>query len=194
MDLSKRNRTPAELEGIEARLRAEKATASPLELDRIKLQAIRQVERSRPSLSVRTKGTFMKSRLALTLLLVVGFMFSTTGATLAISGSSGNGSAADNQYVSPANENGQKPEHGVKGADAHGGNDNNKPNNTLQPAPAEVEIAPVPAAEQQAVVSSDSSLPFTGFVAIPLLIIGVGMVLVGAFIAVKSRKDPAARL
>jgi hypothetical protein len=202
MDHSKRNRTPAELEGIESRLRAEKATASPLELDRIKLQAIRQVERSRPSLTAPKKGTFMKSRLALTCLLVAGFMFSTTGATLAISGSSGSGSAADNQYVSPANEHGNhngdkgnQPENEVKGANTKGGNDNNNtPNNTLEPQAAEVEVAPAPTTEQQAVVSNGSSLPFTGFVAIPLLIIGVGMVLVGAFVGLKSRKQPSARL
>ena len=208
MDLSNRNRTPAELEPIEARLRAEKATASPLELDRIKLQAIRQVKRSRPSLYAQKKGTFMKSRLALTLVLVAGFMFSTTGATLAISGSSGTGSAANNQYVSPGENGGN---HEVKGAQESGGkcteggnkgggngaggngSNCNEPAKTLQPT-AEVEVAPAPAAEQQAVVSSNSSLPFTGFVAIPLLIIGVGLVLVGGFIAVKSRKEPTAKL
>src|ERR1700753_524804 len=101
MDHSNRNRTPAELEAIENALRAERHQASPLELDAIKLQAIRQAQRSRPSLTPSTKGTFMKSRLALTLLLVAGFMFSTTGATLAISGSSGSGSAASNQYQPP---------------------------------------------------------------------------------------------
>lgn len=190
MDNSNRNRTPAELEGIEAKLRAERHEASPLELDRIKLQAIRQAERARPSLIARKKGIFMKSRLALTLLLVAGFMMSTTGATLAISGSSGSGSAADNQYVAPQNEHGgNHPEHEVKGENANGGN---QPNKTLQPT-AETEVAPAPAAEQQAVVSSGSSLPFTGFVAIPLLVIGVGLVLVGGFIAVKSRREPAAR-
>jgi hypothetical protein len=213
MDHSNRNRTPAELEAIESALRAERHQASPLELDAIKLQAIRQAERSRPNLF--TNGAFMKSRLALTLLLVAGFMLSTTGATLAISGSSGNGSAASSQYVSPGTEgehNGgnNHPEHGVKGAQENsgkcteGGNSgggNNGANgngcnepantNTLEPA-AEVEVAPA-TAEQQAVVSSGSSLPFTGFVAIPLLVIGLGLIVGGAVLGIKSRKDPVAR-
>jgi hypothetical protein len=214
MDHSKRNRTPAELEGIEAALRAERHEATPLELDRIKLQAIRQAERSRPSLYARKKGTLMKSRLALTLLLVAGFMLSTTGATLAISGSSGNGGAASTQYVSPGTGGGNHPEHEVKGVNEQGGKENCKSNggnnggggnggagngggeNCNTPAPtleptAEVEVAPV-AAEQQAVVSSGSSLPFTGFVAIPLLVIGLGLIVVGAVLRLKSRKEPVA--
>src|ERR1700754_173139 len=115
MDHSNRNRTPAELQEIENALRAERHEASPLELDRIKLQAIRQAERPRTSLKAK-KGTFMKSRLALTCLLVAGFMLSTTCATLAISGSSSSGSAADNQYVQPHNEEGgHHNEQGTKG-------------------------------------------------------------------------------
>jgi hypothetical protein len=219
MDHSNRNRVPAELEQIETDLRAGRHQASPLELDRIKLQAIRQAERKRTSLYAQ-KGSFMKSRLALTLLLVAGFMFSTTGATLAISGSSGSGNAATSQYVSPTNEGGNH-HHGVKGENAkggectnaggnsgnagnsgnsgagaggNGGNGCNHPeNNTLEAEPAEVAVEPAPAAEQQAVVSNGSSLPFTGFVAIPLLIIGLGMILVGAVLRLKSRKDPLAR-
>jgi hypothetical protein len=218
MDHSNRNRTPAELKAIEDALHAERHTASPLELDAIKLQAIRQAERSRTSLNVSKKGSFMKSRLALTVLLVAGFMLSTTGATLAISGSSGSGSAASTQYQPPGSEgehNGgnHHPEHGVKGAHENsgkcteggnnggggGGNGGNSGANngsgngcnTLAPT-AEVEVAPA-AAEQTAVVSSGSSLPFTGFVAIPLLIIGLALIVGGAVLGIKSRKDPVAR-
>jgi hypothetical protein len=201
MDHSNRNRTPAELDGIEDALRAERHQASPLELDRIKLQAIRQAKRPRTSLKA-TKGTFMKSRLALTLLLVAGFMLSTTGATLAISGSSGSGSASSNQYT-PAGTNEHHAENHVKGANTSGNNGctengggnggNNGANgsdcNTTEPATA-VEVAP--AAEQQAVVSSGSSLPFTGFVAIPLLVIGLGLIVVGAVLRLKSRNDQLA--
>src|ERR1700754_5158615 len=141
MDHSNRNRTPAELQEIENALRAERHEASPLELDRIKLQAIRQAERPRTSLKAK-KGTFMKSRLALTLLLVAGFMLSTTGATLAISGSSGSGSAATNQYVQPTNEESGHNEQGTKGVNGKGGNEKN----TLNEEPTtEVEVTPAPA-------------------------------------------------
>ena len=191
MDHSKRNRTPEELDSVADALRAERHQATPLELDRIKLQAIRQAEQPRPSLYAVKKGTFMKSRLALTLLLVAGFMLSTTGATLAISGSSGSGSAADSQYVQPQNEENGHNEQGTKGVNGKGGNEHNTLNE--EPAP-EVEVEPAPAAEQQAVVSSNSSLPFTGFIAIPLLVIGLGLILVGATLRLKSRKDTPAGL
>jgi hypothetical protein len=188
MNHSNRDRTPVGAEHVVKRLNDERPTASPLELDRLKLQAMQQAERARPSLYAQKKGTFMKSRLALTLVLVAGFMLSTTGATLAISGSSGSGSAATNQYVPPGGENGQHPEQGVKGTNTKGGNTNN---NTLQPSP-EVEVAPA-TAEQQAVVSNGSSLPFTGFLAIPLLVIGLGLIAVGAVIRLKSRNTPVAK-
>jgi hypothetical protein len=76
---------------------------------------------------------------------------------------------------------GTHAEKGVKGED-----------NTLQPEAA-VESAPAPAAAQQAVVSSDSSLPFTGFVAIPLLAIGVAMLLLGVVLALRARRQPLTR-
>jgi hypothetical protein len=197
MNNSNRNRTPAELQEIEDALRADRHQASPLELDAIKLQAIRQAERPRTSLNTK-KGTFMKSRLALTMVLVAGFMFSTTGATLAISGSSGSGSASETQYVSPKNEEG---DHGVKGAEEKGGNKGNKtlngPSNNNGNGPSNgngpVSVEPAPTAvEQQTVVNNGSSLPFTGFVAIPLLIIGLALIVGGGVMRLKSRKDPLA--
>jgi hypothetical protein len=209
---SNRNRIPAELQDIEETLRANRPETSPLELDRIKLQAIRQASQGRTSFLARQKGAFMKSRLAMMLVIAAGFMLSTTGAGLAISGSSSSGSAAESQYTPAGVEEhgGHHSENqGVKGAATKGGNDCssngsnggggnsgangsncNEPAET-EPVPAEVEVAPVPA-EQQAVVSSGSSLPFTGFVAIPLLIIGVLMVVGGAMLRFKSRKQHTA--
>src|ERR1700729_3294545 len=173
---SNRNRIPAELHDIEETLRANRPETSPLELDRIKLQAIRQAAQGRPSFVARQKGAFMKSRLAMMLVIAAGFLLSTTGAGLAISGSSSSGSAAGTQYT-PAGveEHGghQNEGQGVKGAATHGGNkcsenggnssgsngasgnsgangnSNGNCNNTqpaeTEPAPAEVEVAPVPA-------------------------------------------------
>jgi hypothetical protein len=206
MNHSNRDRTPDGAEHVVKRLEAERTTASPLELDRLKLQAMHQAERARPSLYAQKKGTFMKSRLALTLVLVAGFMFSTTGATLAISGSSGSGSAANSQYISPHNEEnkcseggsggeggtngegggGQKcGNHGVKGAGAKGGESNNTlggPSNGAGPVATEqVEVA---------TEESGSTLPFTGFLAIPLLVLGLGLIVVGAVIRIKSRNAP----
>src|ERR1700761_6185119 len=121
---SNRNRIPAELEDIEDTLRASRHEASPLEPDRIKLQAIRQAAQGRPSFVARQKGAFMKSRLAMMLVIAAGFLLSTTGAGLAISGSSSSGSAAGTQYT-PAGveENGHHGGQGVKGAATNGGNE-----------------------------------------------------------------------
>jgi hypothetical protein len=177
MDNSNRDRTPAELAHVAAKLRAERATATPLELDRIKLRAMRGTERPRSSLYARKKGTLMKSRLALTLMLVAGFMLSTTGATLAITGSSGSGSAAQNQYESvlPTNE----------GGGNQGGNGNNQLGGNTQGVES---TSTEPVATEQVQVASDSSgsLPFTGFVAIPLLIVGLGLLAFGAVLRRKT--------
>ncbi|MFT3863136.1 MAG: hypothetical protein QM729_02605 [Solirubrobacterales bacterium] len=124
----------------------------------------------------------MKSRLVLTLLLVAGFMLSTTGATLAVSGSSGSGSAAESQYLSPTNE------HGVKGAKESGTNGKN--GTEAADESGETEPATV---EQEAVTSEESgTLPFTGFVAIPLLLIGVAMIGFGAVLRFRARRDDTA--
>lgn len=181
MHRSNRDRTPAKLEGVVARLRGERATATPLELDRIKLQAMRQAERPRPGFYARQKGMLMKSRLALTALVVAGLMFSTTGATLAITGSSGSGSASQNQYqnvapatgeggeTSPANKGGGGPESKSLGGEEGGG--------------PEVQAA---ATEQVAATGDSGSLPFTGLLAIPLLVIGVGLLSAGLLLRWKA--------
>jgi hypothetical protein len=181
MHQSDRDRTSARLEGVVARLRGERATATPLELDRIKLQAMRQAERSRPSFYARQKGMLMKSRLALTLMVAAGLMLSTTGAGLAITGSSGSGSAAQSQYqnVAPVNQEGGEPsppaeEGGEPQAKTLGGEEAGGP---------EVQAA---ATEQIATTGSSSSLPFTGLVAIPLLVIGVGLLSAGLLLRWKA--------
>ena len=175
MDYSNRHRSPADSEETTERLlRAERATATSLDLDRIKLQAIRQAERPRPSFYARQKGMLMKSRLALTMVIAAGFMLSTTGATLAITGNSGSGSAAQSQYqnihpIDTGNENEGNDAPVVLGTE-----------DTADSAPQ------APAAEQVAVVSDSDSLPFTGFVAIPLLLIGIALLSLGAVLRRKA--------
>jgi hypothetical protein len=85
---------PADLASIAARLRAERPEASPLELDEIKVRARRQAARPK-------RGPFMKSRLAIALVLTVGMLLSMTGVGLAVSGTSSSGSAATAEYPPP---------------------------------------------------------------------------------------------
>ena len=183
MHYSNRDRTPAKLRAVVARLRRERATATPLELDRIKLQAMRRAERPRPGFYARQKGILMKSRLALMLIVAAGLMLSTTGATLAITGSSGSGSASQSQYqnVSPANEEGGETspaneESGGPQSKSLGGGNGSGPET-------------LPAATGQVAATGDSgSLPFTGFVAIPLLVIGVGLLSLGTILLRKTSR------
>lgn len=178
MDYSNRDRTPANSEdAVERLLRKERAAPTSLELDRIKLQAIRQAERPRPSLYARKKGMLMRSRLALTLVVATGFAFSTTGATLAITGSSGSGNAAQSQYqdVLPAD---------VEGGETDAVNGGNQP--TLLGGDREGASPQASAPEQIAVTSDSGSLPFTGFLAIPLLLIGIGLMSLGAILHRKA--------
>ncbi|MEK6228440.1 MAG: hypothetical protein AABM31_03825, partial [Actinomycetota bacterium] len=79
------------------RLRESRRVATPLELDELKLRARSQAARQRTS----SGGSLMKSRLALTALIVVGAMMSGTGATLAISGSSSSDNAPEAEYTTP---------------------------------------------------------------------------------------------
>ncbi|HYP48310.1 MAG TPA: hypothetical protein VEQ61_06695 [Thermoleophilaceae bacterium] len=179
------DRTPADLAQVEQRLREERVTATELELDSIKLRARRQGAQAAPQMMM--KGNWMKSRLALTLMIVTGLMMSTTGATLAVQGSSGNGNAATNQYnsVTPG------PKDDYKGQDDSGdqgeGQTLGANEDDSAPAPAAGSVSP---STEQAEVADDNggnSLPFTGFFAIPLLIGGVALLSTGTVMRLRTR-------
>jgi hypothetical protein len=170
MDYSNGELDPAELTPIEERLRAERVTATPVELDALKLRAMRQAAPAAPRFR---KGVWMKSRLALTLMIVLGLMMSTTGAGLAISGSSDRGSAAQGQYGGGDEDNGG-PENlaGTVQGGGQGGAD----------------VADSQPTEQVAVATDDGgSLPFTGFVTIPLIVGGVALLSGGALLRWRAR-------
>ena len=163
------------MNAIEERLRRERTTATTLELDELKLRAMRQAARR-----TGVRGNLMRSRLALLLMIVAGFMLSTTGATLAISGSSGSGSAADNQYPQPKDENGTAGGQTLAGEDEDNGVTPSDEGDGEQPAAAQE-------AYQEEVSEGDETLPFTGFLAIPLLIGGVALMGTGAVLRRRAR-------
>jgi hypothetical protein len=168
MDYSNGERDPAELGPIEERLRMERATATPTELDALKLRAMKQARSAAPTFR---KGAWMKSRLALTLMIVLGLMMSTTGAGLAISGSSGSGSAAQGQYGD--DDKGEKDDNLAGAIQGDGGND----------------AAESQPSEQVAVAGDEDSgsLPFTGFFTIPLIVGGVALLSGGALLRWRAR-------
>jgi hypothetical protein len=109
--------------------------------------------------------SFMKSRLALTAILVLGVMMSGTGATIAITGASDSGNAGVAQYgQSEGDEN-----NNLAGAQ-QGGDDETQPT------------------EQVAAQGDSGSLPFTGFVAIPLLVGGVALAGTGLLLRRRTRE------
>ena len=94
MSKSNPDRLPEHLLEVAETLREGRETATPLELDELKLRAKAQAARGR---SYRTRGAPLRSRvatLALTALLVGG----TTAGGIAAAGGGGGGSAANQQY------------------------------------------------------------------------------------------------
>ncbi|HEX2410884.1 MAG TPA: hypothetical protein VHJ39_06950 [Solirubrobacteraceae bacterium] len=158
-----------EFDDVIRRLRENRPEATALELDEIKQRVRRRA--ARPE-----RRQDMKSRLAILLMLVLGMMLSTTGAGLAIQGLSG-GNAAQQQY----DEEEQQPPGGVLGEDdsGSGGTGDNgatTDNSTdVQPA-AQVETG-----------SDTGELPFTGFLALPILIGGVALMSAGFVLRRRTR-------
>jgi hypothetical protein len=173
-----------------------------LELDAAKVRVMKSALKQ-PGMFARKKGSFMKSRVALVAVLALGVFMSGTGATLAVSGFANNGSASSAQYPQEENS-GKKPHHIVEAdtssgsectggnggnSGAGGGNGSNKNCAESMPAPeaAEVQVE-TQAVEQVAATGSSSSLPFTGFLAVPVLLVGLGLLAGGVAMRVRNRR------
>jgi hypothetical protein len=144
-------------------LREERPEASELELDRIKRRVMSRTPR---------KGQPMRSRLAILAMLVVGMLMSGTGAGLAVQGFGNAGDDASQAQYPP------KDKSDVLGEEDAGGN---LPDNEEAVENAVQEDAQV--AQQ---VQAGDSLPFTGFVAIPVLVGGVALLAGGLVLRRRS--------
>jgi hypothetical protein len=174
-----------------------------LELDTTKVRVMKSAQKQ-TGMFAKKKGSFMKSRVALVAVLALGVFMSGTGATLAVSGFANNGSASSAQYPQEHNG-GNKPHHIVEGANSsggectggnggnagaagNGGNGSSKcDHSTPAPEPVEAQVE-TQAVEQVAVTGSSSSLPFTGFLAVPVLIVGLGLLGAGVAMRVRNRR------
>jgi hypothetical protein len=177
-----------EFDDVIRRLRDERPEATPVELDQIKQRvrrsAARGSRRSRP----------MKSRLAILATLVVGTLFTTAGAGVAVTSVVTDTNAANQQYgggTAPAKpvipSKPEKPSGGVQGETT------TKPKPaTQQPAPAAVQPArQVEAGATAPQAVSQNELPFTGFAAIPVLLIGIALLTTGVVLRRRSAGEDA---
>lgn len=163
----------SELQPIADRLRAERPTLSAMELDVVKQRA--RAAATRPT---TPKRGFMRSRLAILLMLVLGLTFSTTGAGLAISGfADGGGQAAATQYDNGDDGGGVLP-------DSDNGDDNGGGGNAADETD-EADVQPA----RQFESAQGGSLPFTGFAAIPVLVLGLGLLSAGLIVRRTNRDD-----
>lgn len=143
------------LSALAERLRDERADLTALKRDAVKQRVKRRAVRPATSPSLG-KAPLLRSRLALTLVLVAGLMMTGTGATLAVTG------IADDNDASLAQYGDQKPKSEEKlGSD---------PAETSRSFGDQTQVATKAGAD---------SLPFTGFAVFPLLLGGIALAATG---------------
>jgi hypothetical protein len=171
----------AELGSVIDRLKAERPTASDLELGLIRQRVESRVA---PSARRSRRTEFMRSRLAIIAMLVFGMVLSTGGGALAVSGfTSQQGNAAQGQYQQGVDDE-DDGDTGVLGEDedsgAPAGDDDGAPAGDVQPA-RQVEAG--------AQATGGEQLPFTGFAAIPILLGGVALLASGLVLRKRAADD-----
>ena len=212
------------------RLRADRPTATPLELDATKQRVLARV--ARPRSTTRRSFSLMRTRAAILSMLALGFLLSTTGVGLAVSGLSDNNQASSAQYgptptptstntppptstptsetppatsttpptttaptttttapAAPAPEvtTSPAPESNVLGEQKEHKPQTQQPSEVLpeqaQTAPAAVQPA------RQVQEAGSNELPFTGFAALPVLLLGLVLLSAGLVMRRSSAKD-----
>lgn len=157
------------MQALEARLRAERPEATATELDRMRRRAVAQA--SAPAGAwVPRKGLFMKPRIAVVFVLALGLLMSGTGATLAVMSDTNNAGSAQYPEIGAADEG----------------------ENLVAPQQDPAPEAEVQEERQVATTGGGQELPFTGFLAIPLLILGVLLLVAGGFMRSRARVKPDA--
>jgi hypothetical protein len=163
-----------DFDAITARLEAGRPTLSAHELDDL----ARRI-RVRSKRTKRRKEPFMRTRFAITSMLVVGVLLTcTAGAGMALSGNSGSGSAGSAQYGPPP------AVHHHHHGSTHLGTTTSPAQDVAPPTQA------VQPTRQLATPSNSSQLPFTGLLLIPMIILGVAMLLVGLVLRSRSSRSP----
>jgi hypothetical protein len=162
-------------------LRASRPEATALELDSVK-QQVRRRAAGAPAGRRARSATLMKSRIAILSMLVAGMLLSTTGAGLAVSGISGN--AAVEQYQPGGGDQGDQGGTPNKGMNDNGGTlgENDAGNGPATPSTTAAQPT-----RQLETGATGSTLPFTGFLAIPVLLGGIALLTTG--LVLRRRTD-----
>ncbi len=168
---------PDEFLGVAEQLESHRPQLSGLDADRVKLRAMANGAKTATRNS--TKGTFMRSRLAITSMLAFGVLMTSSGAALGVSALATTSSASQAQYGQVLGESAEGEE---PGAPTLGGGGNG------EVAGDSAGDAPLATAQASRQLESDgrAELPFTGYAAVPTLLIGIGLLAMGLIL----RRNP----
>jgi hypothetical protein len=180
-------------EDVAAALRGQRARLTPMELDRIKLDARgRAARRARSQLS--QKGLFMRSRVFITALVAGGILMLGGGAALGVSGLTSTRSASIAQYgTTPTGTTTNVVTNVVTPpVTTTQGTTTQAPTTTEETPPTNEELGENGSKKPEAAVQgakqvASNELPFTGYLAIPILVLGLAM-LAGGFALRRSQR------
>jgi hypothetical protein len=152
------------------RLREERPSLDGLALDRAKTRAQARATAAQRGAGIHSKGAFLKSRLAITMILALGALMSLGGVGLAVNGLSDSGDGAEVQYLTDESSDESLGGDSGTGSDSVGASD-------VDPA----------GQESTGGGGGGDELAFTGFLAIPVLI--GGLALLGSGFVLRRRTD-----
>jgi hypothetical protein len=187
---------PPELLKVEERLRADIEGPSSLELDRTKLRARARARRTQTH-ALLSKGNFMRTRLLVAALLTLGLLFTFSGAIALAEHTPEHENNAGAQQYGPDDDDdggggGGDDDGGGGGGDDDGGGgfddgvgDGGGDGDGGFDDGGDGGLS----AGDQSGADDGNGLANTGFLAIPLLLLGVGMFGAGAFVGVRARKE-----